>query len=243
MNIGHGIRADIERERWPTSSGVGAVIWASPNGTLRTRLAPEVGRCRSTAMRTISAVDQPLRFCSYGNRLALAGWTVLAIGLAWLGLNAVLIGLAGLLGLSAQLAFTVSTVVCAALALTGIVIACRVALCRDEARGTVTVVNLLSRSEFDVRDVVAVRIVPFPWVRQRGPSATTNPMLEVKTTGGSQIRLLATAVGTKRGRTAALDFLRAARVGPLPSRAEYVDLNYVAQEWTSVGSRARSGRK
>jgi hypothetical protein len=90
---------------------------------------------------------------------------------------------------------------------------------------------------------VAVRIVPFPWVRQRGPSATTSPMLEVKTADGTQMRLLATAVDTKRSRTAALDFLEVAGVRPLPSRTEFVDLNYVAQEWTSVVPRRRPRRK
>ena len=160
-----------------------------------------------------------------------------------MALNVVLIGLAELLGISTQLAFTVSTAACAALALTGAFLSCRVALYRNDATGIVTAVNLLTRSEFDARQVVAVRIVPFPWVHQRGPSATTSPMLEVKTAGGTQIRLLATAVDTKRGRTAALDFLRAAGVRPLPTHAEFVDLNYVAQEWTSVGSRAHPGRK
>lgn len=184
-------------------------------------------------------MGQPVRFRPYVNRLGVAACTVSAIGLVWTALNSVLIGDAESLCIATQFACTVSTLVCVAIALTGIVLSCRVALYRDEAPGTVTVVNLIARSEFDARAVVAERIVPFPWVRQRGPSATTSPTLEVKTAGGTRMRPLATAIDTKRRRAAALDLLKAAGVRPLPSRAEFVDLNYVAQEWTLVGPRSR----
>jgi hypothetical protein len=136
-----------------------------------------------------------------------------------------------------------SAAVCALAALIGVVLACRVSLRRDDALGTVTAVKLLSRSEFKARDVVAVRIVPFPWVRQRGPSATTSPMIEVKTVHGASMRMLATAVDTKRGRIAALDFLRAAGVRPLPTSDEYVNGVYVAQQWTPAGTRAHPRRR
>lgn len=117
--------------------------------------------------------------------------------------------------------------------------ASRVGLLYDAANQTLTVTNVWSKHNFDVNEIAAVRVVPYPAKRSRRGRGRNVPSIEVRLRDEQRCHLLATAIESERSRLAAWNFLQTTRAPLWPNRREYVDGAYVPQQWTERRYSAR----
>jgi hypothetical protein len=179
-------------------------------------------------------------FRSIGNRLLVAvylwslvlcGWLVLLFAGALAapdGSDAPLYG-ATIVSISAAVVITIRVV--------------QIGLRYDPANQTLTVRNVWSKHSFDVNDIAAVRVAPYPAKRSRRGGGHNVPSIEIRLRNDQRCHLLATAIGARQRRLAVWNLLHTTHAPLWPSKREYVDGAYLPQQWTERRYSARHPHK